>query len=398
MTSCPVCAMPTEPAFISLEVPINCSTLYPSREVAQAATKGTVALTFCRGCATIFNSEYEPALLQYNSNYDNSLSYSGAFRSYCTRLIRRLIDSYSLRNRTIVEVGCGEGHFLAEMCCDNGNVGFGFDPAYRAGAPLPSVQIIPTLYSSEHSAIRADVVCCRHVLEHISDPTILLQTIRSNLSSCSSPLFYCEVPNAASVFNGPALWDVNYPHCCYFSSASLRNLLIMNGFRILRLEPSFDSQFLSAEAVPSISGIAGELATMEQVEAVERMIEGFKSRFRHAINDWTAQIEAATRQGKRIALWGTGAKAVTFVNAVAAASQIGLLVDSNPRKHGMFVAGTGQRIASPDELPGYRPDAIILLNPTYEAEIRQTLAEMTADADLWISSARSATGVQVRVG
>ena len=72
--------------------------------------------------------------------------------------------------------------------------------------------------------------------------------------------------------------------------------------------------------------------------------------------------------------WGAGSKGNTFANLVARADVVPYVVDLNPRKHGMFVAGTGARIVPPEFLVQYRPDVVVVLNPVYEREIRQRLA------------------------
>jgi len=381
---CPVCGAAADSNCLSINVPVNCSALFSSREQAQAARKGTVALTFCRYCGIIFNAEFNRAIVEYDDSYENSLYFSPAFRTYCSALVRHLIDTYSLTNKTIVEIGCGDGKFLAELCEKGGNIGFGFDPAYKGNSPSPSVRMLSATYSSAHVDIQANAVCCRHVLEHIADPRDLLRAILSNLAKSPLPLFYCEVPNASAVFDGSSLWDVIYPHCCYFTAVSLRNLLERAGFRVLRIGASFETQFLGAEAAPLISGPVEKSPVTDELAGVAKMIKGFKHRFRDAAERWAALIESAQLQGRRVALWGVGAKAVTFLNTVTAAAGVGLLVDSNPRKHGMYVPGTGQRIGDPADLADYRPDALILLNPAYRSEICQVLQQAHLDTDLWV--------------
>jgi len=70
-------------------------------------------------------------------------------------------------------------------------------------------------------------------------------------------------------------------------------------------------------------------------------------------------------------IWGAGAKGVTFLNTLNLRDQIEYAVDVNPRKHGMFIAGTGQQIVPPEVLRDYQPDVVIVMNPLYEHEIQQ---------------------------
>lgn len=82
-------------------------------------------------------------------------------------------------------------------------------------------------------------------------------------------------------------------------------------------------------------------------------------------------------------MWGAGAKGVMFLNLVPGAESIREVVDMNPRKQGMFVAGTGQMIVAPEVLSDDSPDAVIVLNSAYRAEIAARLQAMgLAEAEI----------------
>ncbi len=51
--------------------------------------------------------------------------------------------------------------------------------------------------------------------------------------------------------------------------------------------------------------------------------------------------------------------------------QIVYAVDINPRKQGMYLAGTGQQVVPPEFLRDDKPDVVIVMNPIYENEIRR---------------------------
>ena len=234
--------------------------------------------------------------------------------------------------------------------------------------------------------LRADAVCCRHVLEHIPDPCGFLQNISENLAGSPGSLFYCETPNAAAVLTGSSLWDVIYPHCSYFTPVSLKRALEQAGFEVLRIATSFDNQFLGIDATRTGSPVfLADSPSHEELNALSGIVNLFAERFHKAMNAWAALIEGAVVGGRRIALWGAGAKAVTFLNMVPGAGRIGAVVDSNPRKHGSFIPCTAQMIGSPSSLAGYRPDSVILLNAAYESEVRRELAQIAPGAALWIT-------------
>jgi hypothetical protein len=93
-------------------------------------------------------------------------------------------------------------------------------------------------------------------------------------------------------------------------------------------------------------------------------------------------LQTTAQDHKRIAFWGAGAKGVTFLNMVPNADKIEYVVDSNVRKQGMYVPGTGQPISSPDRLQDYQPDIVIVLNPLYTYEISSALAGLGVNSEI----------------
>ena len=80
------------------------------------------------------------------------------------------------------------------------------------------------------------------------------------------------------------------------------------------------------------------------------------------------------RAGKRVAIWGSGSKGVSFLTSVPGASDAtSFAIDINPYRQGFFMAGTGQQIVSPQALAELRPDVVVVMNEVYVPEISRTL-------------------------
>ena len=58
-------------------------------------------------------------------------------------------------------------------------------------------------------------------------------------------------------------------------------------------------------------------------------------------------------EGKRVVIWGSGSKAVSFLTTLRVPDLIAAVVDINPHKHGKFLAGTGHEIVGPRALARY---------------------------------------------
>jgi len=349
-------------------------------------------LVLCPQCALVFNSLFDPTLLEYDSSYDNSLDFSDRFRDYLNELVDRLILTYGLRKKRILEIGCGKGTFLRLLCRKGANEGIGFDPTFgsEGGAVGEgSVTFVRDMYRGDLDGKPPDVVCFRHVLEHLDNPARFLRDLRCSFPAGSAAAVYCEVPNAEAVFGGPSIWDIIYQHVSYFTAPALRHLFESNGFRILNIGTSYGGQFLFVEAAPSEGPLS---ARQVESDHTARLVAAFRQRFTDHVASWHAFLEEAGLEGRRLAFWGCGAKGVTFLNLVPSAARIGIATDVNPHKQGMYVPGTGQRISAPEELRVLRPDTIVIPNAIYKDEVERTAAGLGLQADV-VATARSRRSV-----
>ena len=380
--NCPVCGTVITVRFVRLKnVPVNCSALWESAEKARAASRGDIELAFCGKCGMIFNGAFDADRVEYGLTYDNTLAYSPTFRAYAADLAERLIKEHDLRDKSIVEIGCGDGDFLNRLCSSqSGNRGMGFDPSAEERHLSNRLTIRSHLFRGTEVK-DVDFVCCRHVLEHLESPRELLNTVYRCLSQRGGSTYF-EVPDARAVLNGPSTWDVIFPHCSYFTPLSLQYLFVECGFEVLSVESLYGGQFLGLNAKIG-RGVSYSL-NVKAMTTLARSVQRFEAKLRNDIEGWSRLIEYASVANRRVALWGAGAKGTTFLNSIPGANRIGAVVDLNPRKQGHFIPGTGQRIVPPEELTEYRPDIIILLNPLYEEEIQSRVAKLGLDPTLML--------------
>ena len=380
---CPGCgSLQIQTFFASNDLPINCSALWPTSQSARDCARGRIDLTRCANCELIFNSTFDPFSLRYDERYENGLSSSPTFLKYRANLVRYLHDSYDLNGKSIVEIGCGAGHFLKALCETGKSFGIGYDPSLPEDVLSDErVRFIRDYYSEAHAPKEIDLICCRHVLEHMAQPLEFLSRLRSGLAQQRNVTLYFEVPNAEFVFAGMGLWDIIYPHVSYFSLRSFQTLFMRAGFEVIRSKSTYQGQFLSIEA--RVSAAYQAEAAMRPIEHASLLPgEAFARRYEEMVRLWSSYIRSAQLERKRLAFWGAGTKGVTFLNVVPGAGEIGCVVDVNPRKQGMHVPGTGQLISAPARLREYRPEAVVALNPAYVAEISAMLSGMRVSAEV----------------
>ena len=378
---CPACGGEKLGRFFEIpELPTNCVALGTSRDSAIGCAKGRIDLGFCRSCGAVNNLAYDAAKLSYDASYDNSLHFSPTFQKYANEVARDLVNRLGVRGKNVIDVGCGNGEFLSLICEVGDNRGMGFDPSFIPGrANLQAgqgVTIIPDYYSAKYSQHAADFVMCRHVLEHIPEPQTFLRNLRTALSNKPDAAIFFELPNAEFVFQKSGLWDIIYEHCFYYSPGAMARLFASCGFDVVRVYDAFRGQYLCLEArvsakIPGqLGSFGGDLTTMHQG------ILKFSEEYRETWRRWRETLSKFAAAGKRVVLWGAGAKGAMFLNAFRDVGSLEYIVDVNPHKHGLFVPGTGQEVVSPEFLKGYRPDVLLIVNANYREEIARKVSEL----------------------
>jgi hypothetical protein len=212
----------------------------------------------------------------------------------------------------------------------------------------------------------ADIVICRHVIEHVADPMRLLREIRS-LVNPGVRLFF-ETPCADWIIRNQVFWDLFYEHCSLFTMPSLFRAFTTAGFVVNRIRHVFGGQYLWLEA-----GLGGTQEISPLTTDLAHRALDFGRRRRELIDRWRSLL-APSKARSNVVVWGAGAKGTTFCNLTDPQAQlIRSVVDINPHKQGRFLAGTGHRIINPTQLRANTTDAVFVLNPNYLDEVRQTL-------------------------
>lgn len=374
----------TQETFLELDgVPVHVGVLWPSAEAARGCPRGDVRLALGHHSGFIANTAFDPDRVDYSLRYDNALHFSPTFRAYEEELARGLLARHGLRGADVVEIGAGGGHFLDLLCELGDNRGTGFDPSHDAERAAPElgerVRVVRDYYSEKYADQPADLIVCRHVLEHIPDPRAFLHGLRRTLEGRDDAVLYFEVPNSYLILRELSIWDVVYEHCGYFVPESLEAMFRACGFEVLAVREDYGGQFVGLEARPGdrVEG-PGPACDLSRLEPA---VHSFSARFREVATGWRARLDALAQEGRSAAVWGGGAKAVSFLHLLGQGPAIEAVVDINPGKQGSFLAGTGLEIVAPERLAGLRPDLVIVMNPIYRQEIERDVARICPGAE-----------------
>ncbi len=382
--SCPSCLSRGMTIFHQLrQVPVHSVMNIKTCDEALNFPKGNISLGFCPSCGFVSNLDFNPDLIGYSSDCEETQGYSATFRSFLTKTARDLIDKYDLHNKKIIEIGCGKGEFLHLLCKLGNNSGLGFDPAYvpeRDQEINDEVRFIKDYYSEKYAGYQGDVICCRMTLEHISETQKFVSTVRRAIGENENTIVFFQVPNVIRILRDIAFEDIYYEHCSYFSPGSLARLFKKCHFKILDLRLVYDDQYIALEAKPILAENAdGSIFPAEEgLEVITKYVHDFKRKYLTVVGPWQKIIQ----EGQKIVLWGSGSKGVAFLTRLKIYDQIQYVVDTNPYRQGTYMAGTGQRVVSPEFLKEYRPDIVIIMNSIYLDEIQRLIQKMELSPEI----------------
>lgn len=336
------------------QLPVFQNRMFRTAQEATACARGDVDLVQDRETGLIFNNAFRPELMQYDADYQNEQAVSAVFRTHLDE-ITRVADRH-FRGRSLIEVGCGKGYFLEHLQA----LGFdvtGIDPAYEGANP----RVIKGRFDRA-AGLRAEGLVLRHVLEHIPQPADFLAELREANGGGGTLLI--EVPCLDWICRHRAWFDIFYEHVNYFRLDDFRRMF----GRIVESGHVFGGQYLY---------VVADLASLRHPAAGGVVPFEFPRDFTASIERYAGLMrakQAAPGASDHAVVWGGASKGVIFSLFMQRASaRVDYVVDINPAKQGRYLAATGLRVSSPEEMlqqaaPG---SDIYVMNGNYLPEIRQ---------------------------
>lgn len=231
--ACPVCQSETSRHFLCLDD-------FQFFSDAKVCKQVSIKQHICQHCQTLFmNPCYSDegfAVLFAEAG----CSYGASAHRYQEQIdwlaARGLLQTAS----TAIDIGCGQGHFVAKLPAHLHRVGVDIDPGSidKARGQYPAVEFSCQRFDNFIYDRPIDLITLFHVLEHLTYPLKTLQRL-AEFSNANTRLVV-EVPILEKGLTNDINSFFSVQHLTHFSRNSLRNILHAAGWQILEWQEQTD--------------------------------------------------------------------------------------------------------------------------------------------------------------
>lgn len=314
----------------------------------------------CASCGHVFHTEFNREHVPYREGSNMVYNQGEAWSSYQDALAEEWAERYDLNNATLVEIGCGEGLFIQRLL-PRGNRCIGFEPGPDADKLEPKgIEAYREYFQGARLfELRPKAILCRHVIEHLASPIDFLEDLAMACREADmAPVVLAETPLIEKAISRHRINDFQYEHVSYFTMNSMRTLFERAGFEVLELTPRFGDEVvtIAARPRPDSTQRRRRLEALAFHESVQSQVEKVR-----------ATLSAWREGGEAVGIWGGTGRGMAFMNMFKIdAGLVPFVFDSDLRKAGGFVPGTGQEILAPSSL-ATRPMDRILITSNWRA-------------------------------
>ncbi|MBU4210236.1 methyltransferase domain-containing protein [Patescibacteria group bacterium] len=304
----------------------------------------------CSGCGLVQLSN-EP--VSYYKEVIRAVAFSPEMRNFRVKQFGDFVKKYSLKNKRVIEIGCGKGEYLSIMKqCGVSVYGLEQSTESVSRCVKDGLKVFQGFVKDSRYKIKNapyDAFFILSFLEHLPDPNSVLGGICDNLSDNAVGII--EVPNFDMILKQNLFSEFTRDHLFYFTKDTLVRLLGLNGFDVIGCRVVWHEYIISA-IVKKRARISVEHFYKKQ-EKLKLEISRYISRFKD----------------NKVAIWGAGHQSLAVMAMLDLAGKIKYVVDSAPFKQGKYTPATHIPIVSPETLNLDPVAGLIVMAASYSDEV-----------------------------
>lgn len=356
MKKCIVCGaeLIKEPLILCKNMPASAQDIPTKDELPE--DKGIdLNLCQCSGCGLV---QFDCEPVSYYRDVIRAGGYSTTMVELRRTQYKHFIEKCNLKNKKIIEVGCGQGEFL-QVLTEFPVKAYGIEHKLSLVEKAREKGLCVENEFTENAECALsngpfDAFLSFNFLEHQPDPNTMMRCIYNNLSDNGFGLV--TVPSFEYILEHNSFYELLRDHIANYTEDTLRFLMEKNGFKVLECTIiNRDTLSVIVQKRPRVN------------------IKGLSDNFELLKTQMNDFVKERTADNKKIAIWGASHQGFTAASTTGISADISYIIDSAPFKQGKYSPASHIPIVSPDHFFAEPVDSIIVIAPGYTEEIVNTI-------------------------
>ena len=308
----------------------------------------------CLGCGLV---QLGNQPVSYYKEVIRASAFSEEMKKFRISQFNSFVKDYNLKNKKILEVGCGGGEYLSLMKNAGADVyGIEYSQELVRKCLDEGLRVQKTYLEQEDDSLLDspfDGFFILNFLEHFPHPRESLLAVYNNMKPGATGLI--EVPNFDMMLRGKLFSEFISDHLLYFTKDTLEKLLSLCGFEILECKEIWYDYIISA--------------VVRKKKPLD--ITAFYDHQEKIKNDIGSFVEKHKDVG--VAVYGAGHQSFAILSLTNLQNKVKYVIDDALFKQGKYTPATHIPIVSADVLNLDHVSGVIIMAGGYSDEIAKKL-------------------------
>ncbi len=332
---------------------------------------GNLSLIHCRKCKLLQLENNFNSKIMYGSNYGYMSSLNSSMEKHLKEKSKNLIKKYKLnKNKNILDIGSNDGTFLKFF--SNKNNLFACDPTIFKFKKhyKKNIKLITKFFSSKHfKSKKFNLISSIAMFYDLPDPLKFARDVKSILDD--NGIWHIELSYMPLMLNMNSYDTICHEHLEYYSLTSLKYLMEMVGFKIIKISFNDINGGSIAMDVAKKDSVYKEISTRIKSllnEEKRKKYNEIKTQKNFFLNCKKNKIllvnllKKLKKNNKTVYGYGASTKGNVILQYCRIKENlINKIVEINKFKYNRYTPGTKIKIISESDVKSINPDYYLVL-------------------------------------